>query len=130
MAKVMTCMNAMFAQFSQGWQCLMRTLHGNETMNPLTLSNKNKVSQGKQKEIAMSRAQSFAQIGDDMSRMEELLRQEGMRLQGEPGNGVLWSRDNAYAQVFGPERPGRIREVFGCMMMLAGNWLMKYHDAS
>ena len=33
-----------------------------------TLSNKNKVSKGKQKEIATSGAQSFAQISDDMVR--------------------------------------------------------------
>ena len=40
--------------------------------------------------------------------MEKLLRQEGMRLQGEPGNGVLWSKDDAYARVFGPEHPRRV----------------------
>ena len=40
--------------------------------------------------------------------MEKLLRQEGMRLQGEPGSGVLWSKDNAYAWVFGPEHPRRV----------------------
>ena len=33
-----------------------------------TLSNENKVSQGKQKEIATFRVQSFAQISDDMVR--------------------------------------------------------------
>ncbi|KAK9984945.1 hypothetical protein SO802_034470 [Lithocarpus litseifolius] len=37
--------------------------------------------------------------------------QEGMRLQGEPGSGVLWSKDDGYAQVFGPERPGHVRGV-------------------
>ncbi|XP_065636580.1 uncharacterized protein LOC136070502 [Quercus suber] len=110
----------------------------------VTLSDKNKASRGKQKEIATSGAQSFAQIADDMakangapveradvylkvyrrrdgtavtpraqeniSRMEELLSQ-GVRLQGEPGSGVLWSKDDAYARVFGPERPGRVRGV-------------------
>ena len=40
--------------------------------------------------------------------MEELLRQEGIRLLGEPGSEVLWSKDDAYARVFGPERPGRV----------------------
>ena len=45
------------------------------------------------------------------NRMEELLRQEGMRLQGEPGSGVLWSKDDAYARVFGIECPGRVRGV-------------------
>nr|XP_023906731.1 uncharacterized protein LOC112018441 [Quercus suber] len=110
-----------------------------------TLSNKNKVSRGKQKEIATSGAQSFAQISNDMAkangapvectdvylkvcyrrdgttitprvqeninRMEELLSQEGMRLQGEPSNGVLWSKDDAYARVFGPKHLGRVRGV-------------------
>ena len=40
--------------------------------------------------------------------MEELLAQEVMRLQGEPGSGVLWSKDDAYARVFGLEQPGRV----------------------
>nr|POF25216.1 hypothetical protein CFP56_59764 [Quercus suber] len=95
----------------------------------MALSNKNKVSRGKQKEIARSGAKSFAQISDDMAkangalvkradvylevyckkdgavvtphvqenmnRMDELLTQESMQLQGEPGSGVLWSKDNA-----------------------------------
>ena len=43
--------------------------------------------------------------------MEELLTQEGIQLQGELGSGVLWSKDDAYAQVFGPECPGRVHEV-------------------
>ena len=43
--------------------------------------------------------------------MKEFLRQEGIRLQGEPGSEVLWSKDDAYARVFGPEHPGRVREV-------------------
>ena len=36
-----------------------------------------------------------------------------MRLQEEPSStsGVLWSKDNAYARVFGPEHPGRVRGV-------------------
>ena len=44
-------------------------------------------------------------------RMEELFTQEGMRLQGELGIGVLWSKDDAYARVFGPEHPGHVRGV-------------------
>ena len=46
-------------------------------------------------------------------RIEGLLSQEGVRLQGELGStsGVLWSKDDAYAQVFGPERPGHVRRV-------------------
>ncbi|XP_030936431.1 uncharacterized protein LOC115961623 [Quercus lobata] len=89
----------------------------------VTLSNKNKVSRGKQKEIAISGAESFAQISHDMAkdkgapveranvylkvyrrrdgtgvtphaqgnitRMEELLSREGVRLQGETGSGIL-----------------------------------------
>ena len=43
--------------------------------------------------------------------MEEILRQEGMRLQGEPGSRVLWSKDDTYARVFGIECPGRVRGV-------------------
>ena len=43
--------------------------------------------------------------------MEELLSQQGMRLQGQTGSGILWSKDDAYARVFGSERPGCVREV-------------------
>ncbi|KAL4616120.1 hypothetical protein ACB092_07G176100 [Castanea dentata] len=42
---------------------------------------------------------------------KELLSQDGMQLQGEIGSGVLWSKNDAYARVFGPERPGRVRGV-------------------
>ncbi|XP_030968718.1 uncharacterized protein LOC115989193 [Quercus lobata] len=45
---------------------------------------------------------------ENINRMEELLRQEGMQLQGEPGSGDLWSKDDAYAQVFGPKCLGRV----------------------
>ena len=31
-----------------------------------------------------------------------------MRLQGQTGSGILWSKDDAYARVFGPERPRRV----------------------
>ncbi|KAK9983008.1 hypothetical protein SO802_032533 [Lithocarpus litseifolius] len=75
------------------------------------VSDKNKDSRGKQKEIARSGAQSFAQICDDINRIEELLSQPDMRLQGEPGSGVLWSKDDVYARVLGPERPGRVHGV-------------------
>ena len=40
--------------------------------------------------------------------MEEFLSQQGMRLQGQPGSGILWSEDDAYARVFGLERPGHV----------------------
>ena len=43
--------------------------------------------------------------------MEALLRQEGVRLQGEPSSGILWSPNDVYAQVFGRERSGRVRGV-------------------
>ena len=43
--------------------------------------------------------------------MEELLRREGVRLQGEPSSGILWSMNDVYAQVFGPECSGRVRRV-------------------
>ncbi|KAL0005928.1 hypothetical protein SO802_013489 [Lithocarpus litseifolius] len=48
---------------------------------------------------------------ENINRLEELLRQLGMRLRGEPSSGVLWSKNDAYAQVFGPERTGRVRGV-------------------
>ena len=46
-------------------------------------------------------------------RIEGLLSEEGVRLRGEPGStsGILWSKDDAYARVFGPERPGRVHGV-------------------
>ncbi|KAK9995744.1 hypothetical protein SO802_020430 [Lithocarpus litseifolius] len=115
------------------------------TEKTMRVSDKNKDSRGKQKEIATSGAQSFAQICDDMAkangvpveradiylkvyrrrdgtgvtpraqeninRIEELLGQPDMRLRGEPGGGVLWSKDDVYARVLGPERPGRVRGV-------------------
>ena len=43
--------------------------------------------------------------------MVELLSREGVRLEGEPGSGILWSPNDAYAQVFGRERHGRVRGV-------------------
>ena len=44
--------------------------------------------------------------------MAALLNEQCIRLQVQIGNGILWSNDDAYAQVMGrPERPGRVREV-------------------
>ena len=44
--------------------------------------------------------------------MTALLNEQGVRLQGEIGNGILWFNDDVYAQVIGrPERLGRVREV-------------------
>ncbi|KAL0009306.1 hypothetical protein SO802_010808 [Lithocarpus litseifolius] len=48
---------------------------------------------------------------NNLNRIEELLGQPDMRLRGEPGSGVLWSKDDVYARVLGPERPGRVRGV-------------------
>ena len=41
------------------------------------------------------------------------MSEEGVRLRGEPGStsGILWSKDDAYARVFGPKRLGRVRGV-------------------
>ena len=44
--------------------------------------------------------------------MATLLNEQGIRLQGEVGNGILWSKDDAYTWVTGrPERPRRVCEV-------------------
>ena len=44
--------------------------------------------------------------------MAALLNQQGIQLQGEIGNGILWSNNDVYAQVMGhPERPGCVRGV-------------------
>ncbi|KAL0015367.1 hypothetical protein SO802_002436 [Lithocarpus litseifolius] len=48
---------------------------------------------------------------ENINRIEELLGQPNMRLRGEPSSGVLWSKDDVYARVLGPERPGRVRGV-------------------
>ena len=44
--------------------------------------------------------------------MAVLLNEQDIRLHGEIGNGILWSKDDAYARVIGlDERPGRVRGV-------------------
>ncbi|XP_050264239.1 uncharacterized protein LOC126708490 [Quercus robur] len=51
-------------------------------------------------------------VQDQMDRMAVLLNEQDIRLHGEIGNGILWSKDDAYAQVIGlDERPGRVRGV-------------------
>ena len=46
--------------------------------------------------------------------MNQILTQEGRSLQGECGEGILWSKDDAYAQVMGVECCGHVRgEGFG-----------------
>ena len=45
-------------------------------------------------------------------RMAGLLNEQGIRLQREVGNGILWSKDDAYARVIGRrERLGRVHGV-------------------
>ena len=45
-------------------------------------------------------------------RMAVLLNEQDIRLHGEIGNGILWSKDDAYARVIGlPERAGHVRGV-------------------
>ena len=44
--------------------------------------------------------------------MAALLNEQGIRLQGEIGNGILWSNGDMHAQVMGhPERPEHVRGV-------------------
>ena len=44
--------------------------------------------------------------------MAVLLNEQDIRLHGEIGNGILWSKDDAYTQVMGrPERLGCVRGV-------------------
>ena len=45
-------------------------------------------------------------------RMAGLLNEQGIRLQREVGNGILWSKDDAYARVIGRrECLGRVHGV-------------------
>ncbi|KAK9991203.1 hypothetical protein SO802_026188, partial [Lithocarpus litseifolius] len=93
--------------------------------------DKNKESHGKQKEIARSRPRSFSQTADIMvrnaldlqhyhmlscryiqlARMKEILNEEGTPLKGKHGGGILWSKDDTFAQMTGSERCGRVRGV-------------------
>ena len=43
--------------------------------------------------------------------MKELLDEEGTQLQGESSGGILWSKDDAFTQLMGPEHSGRVRGV-------------------
>ena len=43
--------------------------------------------------------------------MKEILNEEGTPLQGESSGGILWSKDDSFARVMGPERSGRVRGV-------------------
>ncbi|KAL4596520.1 hypothetical protein ACB092_12G169100 [Castanea dentata] len=53
-----------------------------------------------------------SRVQENMDRMAALLNEQGMRLEGEIGSGILWSRDDAYARVMDrPEHPGRVRGV-------------------
>ena len=40
--------------------------------------------------------------------MNQILTQGGRSLRGERGEGILWSKDDAYAQVMSVERCGRV----------------------
>ncbi|KAL0008211.1 hypothetical protein SO802_009713 [Lithocarpus litseifolius] len=75
-----------------------------------TLIDKNKRSPGFQKDIARSGPISFAQIADKMDKMTEILT-NGCTLHGERRDGILWAKDDAFAQVIGAERSGRVRGV-------------------
>ena len=48
---------------------------------------------------------------EKQARMRELLNEDGMRLQGELGGGILWSKEDVYAQVMGPQHSGRLCRV-------------------
>ncbi|KAL0003880.1 hypothetical protein SO802_011441 [Lithocarpus litseifolius] len=43
--------------------------------------------------------------------MNQILTQEGRSLRGEHGEGILWSKNDVFAQVMGAERCGRLRGV-------------------
>ena len=43
--------------------------------------------------------------------MKEILNEEGTPLQGESSGGILWSKDDLFARVMGPERSGHVRGV-------------------
>ena len=58
--------------------------------------------------------------------MVALLNEQGIRLQREIGNGILWSKDDVYAQVMGrPKRPGRVHGV-GFGITLSGRSAINY----
>ena len=40
------------------------------------------------------------------ARMKEILNEEGIQRQGESSGGILLSKDDAFAQVMGPEHSG------------------------
>ncbi|KAK9990350.1 hypothetical protein SO802_025335 [Lithocarpus litseifolius] len=97
-----------------------------------TKALQNKASRGFQKEIPRTGPRSLAQLvailfiyyrhkdgtpvtdkaAENMRRMQELLN-AGTQLIGESshGGGILWAPDDAYAQVMGKERHGRVRGV-------------------
>nr|POE97574.1 hypothetical protein CFP56_17093 [Quercus suber] len=77
-----------------------------------TKALKNKASRGFQKEIPTTGPRSLAQLVAIMRKMQELLN-AGTQLIGESshGGGVLWAPDDAFAQVMGQERNGRVRGV-------------------
>lgn len=50
-------------------------------------------------------------VRENITRMKEILNEEGTPLQGESSGGILWSKDDAFARVIGPERSGRVHGV-------------------
>ncbi|XP_075654765.1 uncharacterized protein LOC142624924 [Castanea sativa] len=49
-------------------------------------------------------------VGEKIKQMNEILAR-GSSLQGSRREGILWSKDDAFAQVMGAERSGRVRGV-------------------
>ncbi|KAK9981937.1 hypothetical protein SO802_035199 [Lithocarpus litseifolius] len=49
-------------------------------------------------------------VKEKIDKMKEILN-NGHTLQGERREGILWAKDDAFAQVMGEERPGRVRGV-------------------
>ena len=48
---------------------------------------------------------------EKQARMKEILNEEFTPLQGESSGGILWSKDDLFARVMGPERSGHVRGV-------------------
>nr|XP_023897328.1 uncharacterized protein LOC112009219 [Quercus suber] len=78
------------------------------------LNNKNKVSRAKANGVLGERADVYRKVysrKDGVAVTPYAYENMRMRLQGELGSGVLWSKDDAYARVFGTEHPGRVHGV-------------------
>ncbi|KAL4633406.1 hypothetical protein ACB092_04G120600 [Castanea dentata] len=75
----------------------------------------NEKTEAKAKGAPVERADVYQQVyrtKDGVAISSRVQENMGMRLEGEIGSGILWSRDDAYARVMDrPERPGRVRGV-------------------